>query len=60
MWGLINEQKPYKDYIAYEIEKAKYYSLCILNIPCSTSITKEDINYTTLQIKDVLEGFACG
>ncbi len=60
VWGLINEQKPYKDYIAYEIEKAKYYSLCILNIPCSTSITKEDINYTTLQIKDVLEGFACG
>lgn len=60
VWGLINEQKPYKDDIAYEIEKAEYYSSCILNIPCSTNITKEEIKYAAEQIKNVLEGFACG
>lgn len=60
IWGLINEQKPYKDFIAYKIERAKYYSRCILNIPCSTNITKEEINYTVEQVKYVLEGFIRG
>ena len=43
IWGLIHEQKPYVDAIAYKIEKAKYYSSHILNLPCSTSIKDEDI-----------------
>ncbi len=29
IWGLIHEQLPYKDYIAYEMERAPYYSKCI-------------------------------
>ena len=54
IWGLIHEQLPYKDSIAYEMEKAPYYSNCILNIPCSTQITEEEVNYATEQIKAVL------
>ncbi len=54
IWGLIHEQLPYKDSIAYEMEKAPYYSNCILNIPCSTQITEEEIVYASEQIKEVL------
>ena len=55
IWGLIHEQLPYKDAIAYEMEKAPYYSERILNIPCSTQITEEEVSYAAEQIKAVLE-----
>lgn len=54
IWGLIHEQLPYKDSIAYEMEKAPYYSNCILNIPCSTQITEEEIICVVEQVKEVL------
>lgn len=43
IWGLIHEQKPYRNCIVYQIEKAKMYSECILNIPCSTNLKDEEI-----------------
>lgn len=58
IWGLINEQLPYRNEIAYEIEKAPYYASCILNIPSSTQITRDDIIYTTKCINAVLEEVA--
>lgn len=58
IWGLINEQLPYRNEIAYEIEKAPYYASCILNIPSSTQITRDDIIYTTRCINAVLEEVA--
>ncbi len=58
IWGLIHEQEPYKDDLAYMVEKAQYYSSCILNVPCSTQITKEEIAYVAGQVKEVLDGLA--
>lgn len=55
IWGLIHEQIPYENTIKYEIEKAKYYSERILNIPCSTQITTEEMDYTYNSIKDVFD-----
>ena len=43
VWGLIHLQKPYKNYQTIEIEKALYYSTRVLNIPCSTNLTKENV-----------------
>ncbi|OON98144.1 MAG: aminotransferase DegT [Epulopiscium sp. Nele67-Bin005] len=43
IWGLIHEQKPYKNCEAYKIEKAKYYQKKIINIPCSSNLTKEEV-----------------
>lgn len=60
IWGLINEQVPYQGEVAYKLEKAPYYASRILNIPCSTQITEEEIKYVAEQIKDVLEGFTDG
>ncbi len=54
IWGLINEQKPYLNFIAYKIEKAKKFSDCILNIPCSTNITQEEIFTVASRIKTLL------
>lgn len=54
IWGLIHEQLPFQNYIAYKMEKAPYYSSCILNFPCSTQITVEEIQYVAEQIKVVL------
>ena len=45
IWGLINEQKPYIDSHAYRIEKAKKYLKCIVNIPCSSNLSEEDVWY---------------
>ena len=45
IWGLINEQAPYNGCQVYKIEKAKYFWERIVNIPCSTNLTKEDALY---------------
>lgn len=54
IWGLIHEQRPYQHSLAYEIEKAYYYSSCILNIPCSTQISEQDIYYVAESIRNLL------
>ena len=56
IWGLIHEQKPYRQNIAYKIEKAPCYSATVLNIPSSTQLTEEDICYAAEQITEVLSG----
>ena len=56
IWGIISEQKPYQNEKAYKLEKAIYYTQRILNIPSSTQITVDDIEYTVEQIKKVLGG----
>lgn len=45
IWKLIHTQKPYQNNQAYKIEKATQYYSKILNIPCSTNLEKESIEY---------------
>lgn len=45
VWGLISEQKPYADSEAYKIEKATDFLEHIVNIPCSSNLSKEDAAY---------------
>lgn len=54
IWGLIHEQKPYSECIAYKIEKANYYKDHVINIPCSTNLSEEDIEYVVSTIKEVI------
>ena len=60
IWGLINEQKPYQNEKTYLLEKAPYYATRIINIPCSTQITVEEIEYVSMSIKKLLEDFVDG
>ena len=44
IWGLIHEQKPYAGSWAYHIETAKAYWRKVVNLPCSTNLTAEDVD----------------
>lgn len=44
IWGLISEQKPYIDCYKYQISRARYYHERIVNVPCSTNLSEDDIN----------------
>lgn len=55
IWGLIHEQLPYRGDIAYKIEKAKYFSERIINLPCSTNISKNEIETVCVEIKKIGE-----
>lgn len=45
IWGLIHEQKPYIKSEKYNITQAIKESGRIINIPCSTNITEQEIQY---------------
>ena len=60
IWGLINEQKPYEGEETYKLEKAPYYASRILNIPASTQITEDEIQYVAEQVKLLLGSLANG
>lgn len=45
IWGLIHQQKPYRQFQTYKIEKAQEYLHKILNIPCSSNLTEENVTY---------------
>lgn len=44
VWGLVCDQKPYQGTKRYKIEKAVFYLKNIVNIPCSTNLTMEQID----------------
>lgn len=54
IWGLIHQQKPYRKCIAYQVEKADYYSKRIINLPCSTNLKKEEIIEVCRKVKETL------
>lgn len=43
IWGLISDQKPYLENQTYRIEIAKNYLEHVINIPCSSNLTEEDV-----------------
>lgn len=45
IWGLISDQKPYIGSQTYRIENAQKYLEHIVNIPCSSNLKKEDVEY---------------
>ncbi len=58
IWGLINEQKPYQNEITYMLERAPYFASRVINIPCSTQLTEEEIEYVVFSITRTLEDLA--
>lgn len=52
IWTLIHTLKPYADCQNYKIEKAVKYREMIVNLPCSTNLSKEDILYITNKIME--------
>lgn len=52
IWGLIHQQIPYANSYSYKIEKADYYWQRVVNIPCSTNITEEEIEIVAKAINN--------
>ncbi len=53
VWKLIHTLKPYEGAECYKIEKAVYYYERIVNLPCSTNLTKEDVACVAESIKEL-------
>ena len=53
IWGLIHEQRPYKKEQCYKIDKAIYYRKKIINIPCSSNLTEDDIKTVLNLLKKI-------
>ncbi|MBI9094593.1 MAG: LegC family aminotransferase [Sphaerochaeta sp.] len=54
IWGLINEQIPYKSFRSFKIEKALEYQKRIVNVPCSTNLDTSDIDRVVACLKDMV------
>ena len=54
IWGLCCRQPMYARNRAYFIEKATYYYARVINLPCSTSLTREDVRRVAEEIKNFI------
>lgn len=45
IWKLMHTLKPYEKYVAYDINKALDYYDKIVNIPCSSNLKTEEVDY---------------
>lgn len=55
IWGLIHEQKPYVNCETYEVEQALYYRDHIINIPCSSNLTQENVSKVVDTLKAIVK-----
>lgn len=55
IWKLIHTQKPYESSQSYLIEKALDYEKHVLNLPCSTNLSTEDVDYVCDLIANLLK-----
>lgn len=51
LWGLIHKQKPYVGNQAYKIEKAYYYEKNLINVPCSSNLSEEDVEIVVEKLR---------
>lgn len=51
IWGLIHQQLPYEGSRTYKMEKAEHYWQRVVNVPCSTNLTAEDVEAVAQLIK---------
>lgn len=51
IWGLICDQKPYRDARTYEVTRARTYHEHVVNVPCSTSLTSEEVKQVLAALK---------
>ena len=52
IWGLIHQQKPYLSCQTYEIERSLYYYDRVLNLPCSSNLTKKEVYQVIEKIRE--------
>lgn len=53
LWRLIHKQKPYLNNQTYRIEKAYYYEENLINIPCSSNLSEEDVGVVLKKLEEI-------
>jgi perosamine synthetase len=53
VWKLNHTQKPYEACKAFRIEKAQSFLSRCVNLPCSSNLSSEDVDYVANAIKDI-------
>lgn len=53
IWGIIPDQKPYAGSLEYCVEQARKYRTQIVNVPCSTNLTEEEIDRVVQVLKEI-------
>ena len=51
LWGLIHNQKPYLSNQRYKIEKALFHEKNLINIPCSSNLTEDEVSVVVEELK---------
>jgi dTDP-4-amino-4,6-dideoxygalactose transaminase len=51
LWGLIHKQKPYLNNQGYKLVNAEFYEENLINIPCSSNLNTEDVDYIVNRLK---------
>ncbi|MBQ8538982.1 MAG: LegC family aminotransferase [Ruminococcus sp.] len=53
VWGLVHKQKPYENCQTFEITQAEKYADTLLNIPCGSTLTEEQVKKVVDTIKEL-------
>jgi dTDP-4-amino-4,6-dideoxygalactose transaminase len=53
VWKLVHTQEPYRKFRATGAERARDYERHILNLPCSTNLTEEEVSRVSQKIQDL-------
>ena len=53
IWGIIPDQIPYSGSLEYEVDQARKYRELIVNIPCSTNLTNEEIDVVVQALREI-------
>lgn len=54
VWKLVHKQKAYTENQQYNIEQANYYESHILNVPCSSNLTSEEVEIVSNSIVEII------
>lgn len=55
VWGIIPDQKPYAGALEYQVERARDYRELIVNVPCSTNLTHEEVNAVVDVLRNMVD-----
>ncbi|MDR0570311.1 MAG: LegC family aminotransferase [Clostridiales Family XIII bacterium] len=53
VWRLCHKQKPYENARSYMIRQAERFERTVLNLPCSTNLSEDDVGYVCKKIADL-------
>ena len=54
VWELMHHLRPFQSYRTYRIERAEYFHKNLVNLPCSTNLTEDDVRTVAAAVHEIL------